>query len=280
MIKFLSLSDIRIDGGTQPRYEIDSSLVSEYAEEMKKTEPESKFPPVIVFFDGAHYWLADGFHRYHAEKLIGSSGIQCDIREGTVRDAILYSVGANIEHGKRRTNEDKRKAVLTLLKDEIWKKWSDGEIARKCGVGQPFASTLRRSLNSELSDLEATAKESAPKQSPQIRTTYVSKSGKVTTMNTSNIGKRQNQTRKDIVRSNSFNRVREFIEGTLYANRDGMERILSTRERGYPPDIRVAIESASAEQIKTWIKILDSIVTWSRKMKTELQKGEHDNAQG
>ena len=25
----------------------------------------AEFPPLIVFFDGATYWLADGFHRYY-----------------------------------------------------------------------------------------------------------------------------------------------------------------------------------------------------------------------
>jgi branched-chain amino acid transport system substrate-binding protein len=45
-----------------------------------------------------------------------------------VPDAILYSVGANEMHGLRHTNEDKRRAVLTLLNDPGWSKWSDPEI--------------------------------------------------------------------------------------------------------------------------------------------------------
>ena len=32
------------------------------------------------------------------------------------------------------TNEDKRRAVMTLLADEEWGKWSDNEIARRCEV--------------------------------------------------------------------------------------------------------------------------------------------------
>jgi hypothetical protein len=36
------------------------------------------------------------------------------------RDAILFSVSANGTHGQRRTNEDKRRAVLCLLNDPEW----------------------------------------------------------------------------------------------------------------------------------------------------------------
>src|SRR4051794_27961438 len=43
----------------------------------------------------------------------------------------------------RRTNEDKRRAVLTLLNDPDWARWSDREIARQCAVTHPFVSSLR-----------------------------------------------------------------------------------------------------------------------------------------
>jgi hypothetical protein len=40
------------------------------------------------------------------------------------RDAILYAVGANASHGLKRTNRDKRNAVL-LLKDLEWGRRQD-----------------------------------------------------------------------------------------------------------------------------------------------------------
>jgi hypothetical protein len=43
----------------------------------------------------------------------------------------------------RRTNEDKRRAVLTLLNDPEWAKWSDREIARQCRVHQDMVGKLR-----------------------------------------------------------------------------------------------------------------------------------------
>jgi hypothetical protein len=40
-----------------------------------------------------------------------------EVRTGSRRDAVRYSVGANSVHGLRRTNEDKRREVQTLLAD-------------------------------------------------------------------------------------------------------------------------------------------------------------------
>lgn len=137
----VKLSDIRIDGGTQPRAQIDTEVVADYAAEMKLG---TVFPDVVVFFDGKHHWLGDGFHRYHGAITAECNDIAAEIRNGTKRDAILYSVGANAEHGLRRSNEDKRLAVDTLLKDEEWTQWSDHKIAKACAVSQPFVSNRRQ----------------------------------------------------------------------------------------------------------------------------------------
>lgn len=45
------------------------------------------FPP-IVFFDGADYWLADGFHRLIAAEELGLTEFDADVREGTRRDPL------------------------------------------------------------------------------------------------------------------------------------------------------------------------------------------------
>jgi len=74
------------------------------------------------------------------------------IKTGTKREAVLYSVGANTTHVLRRCNDDKRQAVTTLLKDDEWGKWSDGEIAKRCCVSHQFVSDLHRSLTTVLSE--------------------------------------------------------------------------------------------------------------------------------
>ena len=140
VVEKIKLEKIRTNGGTQPRTSLNVSTVDEYAEAITDG---AKLPPVVVFHDGADYWLADGFHRFFAVKKIGGYDIDAEVRGGTKRDAVLYSVGANASHGLRRTNEDKRKAVMTLLEDAEWSKWSDREIARQCGVSHPFVAAIR-----------------------------------------------------------------------------------------------------------------------------------------
>lgn len=136
----LKLSEIKTDGGTQTRQKLDSEIIKNYSDQMLN---EIKFPDIITFYDGTHYWLADGFHRVQASFLAGFTDIESEIKQGTRRDAILYSVGANSAHGLPRTNADKRISVMTLLEDEEWSKWSDREIARRCCVDNSFVSKLR-----------------------------------------------------------------------------------------------------------------------------------------
>lgn len=114
----LSLKGLRLDGGTQSRAALDPATVARYVEVLR--EEGKTLPPITVFYDGTAYWLVDGFHRVAAFQEIGRTLIQAQIRQGTQRDAILYSVGANATHGLPRTNADKRRAVLVLLQDTEW----------------------------------------------------------------------------------------------------------------------------------------------------------------
>jgi ParB-like chromosome segregation protein Spo0J len=118
--------------------------VGEYADSI---ESGVVLPPVIVFFDGVNNWLADGFHRYWALAKLGRPSIEAEIKHGTQRDAVLFSVGANSAHGQRRTNEDKRRAVMTLLNDEEWGKWSDVEVAKRCAVSHTTVQRIRSGLS-------------------------------------------------------------------------------------------------------------------------------------
>lgn len=138
--KLIGLDAIRIDGGTQSREKIDEAVVGEYA---GLIGDGVSFPAVRVYFDGVSHYLADGFHRYHAHRKAGKGAIEADVEKGTLRDAVLYSLGANHEHGLRRTNADKRKAVQAMLDDFEWQEWSNGEIARRCHVSDFLVSTLR-----------------------------------------------------------------------------------------------------------------------------------------
>lgn len=139
-MKTINIKTIRTDGGTQSRVEINNEIVTEYAEAIKAG---AEFPAVVVFNDGVDNWLADGFHRFHAHNQAGKTSITADVRQGTARDAVLFSFGANGTHGLKRSNADKRKAVATMLSDAEWAEWSDRKIAEVCGVGHPFVAAIR-----------------------------------------------------------------------------------------------------------------------------------------
>ncbi|HVA49417.1 MAG TPA: ParB N-terminal domain-containing protein [Pirellulales bacterium] len=148
----LEVAKIRTDGGTQVREQIDGLLVEEYAERMHS---EDVFPPIVVFFDGQDYWLADGFHRFQAHSQLRHPTVECRLLQGTRRDAVLFALKANNAHGLRRTSADKRHAVKLVLADEEWSKRSDRWIADVCGVGRDLVGEIRR----ELSDSDSSPKE-------------------------------------------------------------------------------------------------------------------------
>ena len=150
-VKQLPIAQIRRDGGTQPRAALDDETISDYAEAM---QAGAQFPPVVVFHDGAAYWLADGFHRVSAAINAALPTISAQVIPGSQRDAILYSIGANATHGLRRTNADKRRAVERLLRDDEWAKWSDREIARRCSVAHPFVGKVRSELSGNVTRYE------------------------------------------------------------------------------------------------------------------------------
>lgn len=147
------IADIRVNGGTQSRANINRDAVADYAEAM---EGGAQFPPVVLFYDGDAYWLADGFHRYEAYARAGVNDVPAEIRQGTQRDAILFSVGANAAHGLRRTNEDKRRAVMVLLNDLEWSKWSNREIARQCSVSEYLVRDARGPICDKIADSSRT----------------------------------------------------------------------------------------------------------------------------
>jgi hypothetical protein len=141
----IEISKIRIDGGTQTREKLNEATVKEYVEAIKAG---AIFPPVKLFFDGLNYWLSDGFHRYFSTKKAGKKQINAEITPGTLRDAVLHSLGANASHGLPRSNKDKQRAVETLLNDPEWSKWSSRAIAEKCVVSHSYVSTLRDKMKS------------------------------------------------------------------------------------------------------------------------------------
>ncbi len=148
-IKTLAISSIRLDGGTQQRERLHADIVAEYAEAMREDRWDwqaAGAQPVVVF-DGTTYWLDDGFHRLEAAKQAGLTEILCDVREGSLLDAIWLSTGANAQHGLRRTNKDKEKAVIAALKHPNASGMKDREIALHVGVSHTLVSQVAADLH-------------------------------------------------------------------------------------------------------------------------------------
>jgi hypothetical protein len=143
----IELSKIRIDGGTQSRVKLNDEWVQELTE--KLLEGKVQLPPLKAFFDGKHYWLGDGFHRYHANKKAGIKQVECDSTNGTKRDAKIYSWKANHDHGLPRTNEDRRAIVMEAIQDIEYCDKSDREIAEACEVSPMTVGRVRKSMDLE-----------------------------------------------------------------------------------------------------------------------------------
>lgn len=171
-MKKIEISAIRIDGGTQARLKLDQDVVKEYAECMKDGD---KFPPVTVFYDGSEYWLANGFHRYFATKYNGELEIECEVKQGTLDDAVLYAFSADGRQGLSRSAEDNRNIIIRMIQHPVWGKWSNAEIAKHVGVSKMTVGRVKASLEKD-------------KRAP-TKKKYKDKHGNESTIETKNIGK-------------------------------------------------------------------------------------------
>jgi transposase len=181
-MKKLNLNVIRTDGGTQAREKLNQETVREYSEHMKDGDV---FPPVIVFHDGADYWLADGFHRYFATKGNGLVSIECEVKVGTLDDAILYAFGANggSKRGLSLSHDDYRKIVLAMLRHPKWSEWTNAAIAKHVGVSKMTVGRIKNIMK--------------PEEKPDTKKKYIDGHGNESVIDTSKLAtKRKEPTTK------------------------------------------------------------------------------------
>ncbi|MBN2196841.1 MAG: ParB N-terminal domain-containing protein [Polyangiaceae bacterium] len=137
----LPIAAIRRDFATQPRALVWPEMVARYAMALATG---ATLPPVDVVYDGAEYWLVDGYHRVAAHEARGHTTVAVRGHQGTRRDAILFAAGANATHGLRRGRRDAQRAVRLLLRDPAWSLWSDREIAEVARVSRACVARVRR----------------------------------------------------------------------------------------------------------------------------------------
>ncbi len=115
------------------------NTVAEYAEAM---QGGAKFPPIVAYYDGEKYNIADGFHRIDAADKAGFKDIEAEVREGTREDAIWFALSANSRHGARMTREDVRQAISRALQE--FPERSNREIAKQIGCDHKTVEVARR----------------------------------------------------------------------------------------------------------------------------------------
>jgi ParB-like nuclease domain len=142
---------------------VDESIAQEYAAALVDG---AQLPSVVVYLEGETYRLADGFHRCRAFELAGKTEVPCEVRPGGEREARLFAVGANATHGARRTNADKRCAVLVLLRDSEWSARPLREIAALAAVDHKTIHNVKEELK---------ASGEIPQAAPKFKISKVSK---------------------------------------------------------------------------------------------------------
>ena len=142
----LKVSEITVNPDVNIR-ELDSDYVAElmqsqleYGEDVWQSQWKEK--PKInqdrVLFSGFHTIAAVEFnfgidHEVYFEVFKG--------------DPYLLAAGENATHGRRRTNADKRAAVLRWLEDDEGKQWTDRYIASQCFVSYELVTSVSVQLS-------------------------------------------------------------------------------------------------------------------------------------
>ena len=139
----LNMGAIELDASIQCRAAIDTAVVNDYAERMAAGD---NFPPIVVFGSKTKCWIGDGWHRVFAVKELGIATIEGILRNGGRPDALRHALGANIVHGHRRSNADKRRCVEIALRE--FPKLSGRAIAKMCGVSAQFANAMQPEVSS------------------------------------------------------------------------------------------------------------------------------------
>lgn len=262
----LPIRDIRLDCGTQSRASLNQDTISQYSEDMTEG---SVFPPPVVYHDGEKYILSVGFHRVHAALQAGFQDMECEVRKGTRRDAILFSIKSNADHGLPRTNADKKHAVKMAFQqlmedgrnirdvDDV----SHTEVAKMAAVVHTFVLRNRETIVSEmLGDCLLNTPPTIPPKSKEK-----SSDGSVFVLDngvrvpTEQAGRviRELQTEMKAIAERERMEVQSRVkaEGELLSIRNQYEHLLESARKGQskkveyitPPDVEDELESLRLE---------------------------------
>jgi len=142
--KLIDLDAITTEG-SQTRASLRREAVVDYARLLRDG---ARFPPAVVYSDGAALHLACGHHRRAAYRAIGRTKMPCIVRQGTRWDAVEAGIRDNQQHlGERLTRQDKRHNIRLVLREHP--DWSDRAVGDLVGASPTTAGKVRAELASE-----------------------------------------------------------------------------------------------------------------------------------
>lgn len=169
------------ESGTQQR-SLDEELIAEYT---ALIEEGSDFPPIEVIREGKKFYPWDGFHRIECARRLKQKTIGAHVTEGTLRDAIWLSFGANKKHGQRRERGVVRHIIEVILADRKWSKMTLKAIADHVGVSRPYVSRVCNDLKLAADEKKpASQTKNEEKESRSVTSGGVTKRAKKTTVKT------------------------------------------------------------------------------------------------
>ena len=130
---------------------------SQSDEAIEDYKEDAKSLPAIELFhykagDGRDiYLLADGRHRFKAWVRLGWPSVPGSVRKCCSRDeaerlARQFAAAANSENGLRRTNEDKRAAVRSIIERPEYAHMNDNQVCVACRVTHGLVKSERMRL--------------------------------------------------------------------------------------------------------------------------------------
>lgn len=161
----IPLKNINLDETMQCRAEMRQDAIEDYAESYRQGE---ELPPVDVYGTNEECWPGDGWHRIMAARKAELTEIEANLHHGGRQEAIQHALNANAQHGVRRTNADKRRAVEIALREFPDK--SSRQIAEMCGVGDQLVRDVRDVRDSRTSTVTDTQGRQQPATKPRAQT--------------------------------------------------------------------------------------------------------------
>lgn len=124
----------RLRGGLSPRR---GGVDPRHVEAL--VEAGGGWPPLLV--QRSTMRVIDGMHRLTASQRLGLREVAVVLFEGTVEEARVQAIVANVKHGLPLTIDERKASARLVLSDHPL--WSDRHVAEICGLSSKTVATLR-----------------------------------------------------------------------------------------------------------------------------------------